>query len=242
MPSSTPTRSRRTGRRSSTRSRSSDPSRRSRPGRRSRTRPTGCSRRRTTRGIGSGGRGGARDPDARPVRSRRDLMVAGDRRVLWLMASPFLLGVIALVLLPAFGSLVMSFFEWDLVRPPRFVGSANLRELFGDPVFLISLRNSLALRRRGRATPPRGSAGDRAGAPPARSRADGRSRRRADPERDARRRLRADLAVDPQPALRAAQPGPRGRRPADAVMALARDAGAVGRRRSWGRSSSARAP
>ncbi len=70
-------------------------------------------------------------------------MVAGDRRVLWLMALPFLVGVLALILLPAFGSLAMSFFEWDLVRPPRFVGSANVRELVGDPVFRIALRNSL---------------------------------------------------------------------------------------------------
>jgi multiple sugar transport system permease protein len=37
----------------------------------------------------------------------------------------------------------MSFYEWDLVRPPRFVGSANLRELIDDPIFRISLRNSL---------------------------------------------------------------------------------------------------
>ena len=70
-------------------------------------------------------------------------MDAGARRVLWLMAAPFLLGVFALVLLPAVGSLAMAFFEWDLVRSPRFVGSANLRELVGDPVFRISLRNSL---------------------------------------------------------------------------------------------------
>jgi multiple sugar transport system permease protein len=70
-------------------------------------------------------------------------MGAGDRRVLWLMATPFLLGVSTLVLMPALGSLAMSFFEWDLVRPPRFVGAANLRELAGDPVFRISLRNSL---------------------------------------------------------------------------------------------------
>ena len=70
-------------------------------------------------------------------------MDAGDRRVLWLMAAPFLAGVTALVLVPAFGSLAMSLSEWDLVRPPRFVGLANFRELIGDPVFRISLRNSL---------------------------------------------------------------------------------------------------
>ena len=70
-------------------------------------------------------------------------MGAGDRRILWLMAAPFLVGVTALILAPAFGSLAMAFYEWDLVRPPRFVGSANLRELIGDPVFRITLRNSL---------------------------------------------------------------------------------------------------
>ena len=70
-------------------------------------------------------------------------MGVGDRRILWLMAAPFLVGVTALILAPAFGSLAMAFYEWDLVRPPRFVGSANLRELIGDPVFRITLRNSL---------------------------------------------------------------------------------------------------
>jgi multiple sugar transport system permease protein len=70
-------------------------------------------------------------------------MGAVERRALWLMAMPFLVGVFGLVLLPAFGSLAMTFFEWDLVRPPRFIGLTNLRDLFDDPVFRIALRNSL---------------------------------------------------------------------------------------------------
>jgi len=70
-------------------------------------------------------------------------MERSERRILWLMASPFLIGVCALVIVPAAGSLVMAFSEWDLVRSPRFVGTANFRELIGDPVFRISLRNSL---------------------------------------------------------------------------------------------------
>jgi multiple sugar transport system permease protein len=70
-------------------------------------------------------------------------MDPADRRVLWLMAAPFLVGVTSLVLVPALGSLAMSAYEWDLVRPPRFVGLANVRELIGDPVFRISLRNTL---------------------------------------------------------------------------------------------------
>ena len=70
-------------------------------------------------------------------------MERSERRILWLMASPFVIGVCALVIVPAAGSLMMAFSEWDLVRPPRFVGTANFRELIGDPVFRISLRNSL---------------------------------------------------------------------------------------------------
>ncbi|MGH2641902.1 MAG: carbohydrate ABC transporter permease [Actinomycetota bacterium] len=60
------------------------------------------------------------------------------------MAAPFVIGVSALVIVPAAGSLAMAFSEWDLVRSPRFVGAANFRELFDDPVFRISLRNSLS--------------------------------------------------------------------------------------------------
>jgi multiple sugar transport system permease protein len=66
-----------------------------------------------------------------------------ERRGLWLMATPFLVGVGVLVLIPAFGSFAMAAYEWDLVRPPRFVGLDNFRQLVDDPVFRISLQNSL---------------------------------------------------------------------------------------------------
>jgi multiple sugar transport system permease protein len=71
-------------------------------------------------------------------------MERSERRILWLMAAPFVVGVSALVIVPAGGSLVMAFSEWDLVRSPRFIGFANFRELIDDPVFRISLRNSLS--------------------------------------------------------------------------------------------------
>jgi multiple sugar transport system permease protein len=70
-------------------------------------------------------------------------MEARERRGLWLMAAPFLVGVGLLVFMPALGSFAMAAYEWDLVRPPRFVGLDNFRELLADPVFRISLRNSL---------------------------------------------------------------------------------------------------
>jgi multiple sugar transport system permease protein len=66
-----------------------------------------------------------------------------ERLGLWLMAAPFLAGVLVLVLAPAIVTLVMSLFEWDLLQPARFVGLGNFRELFGDTAFRASLRNSL---------------------------------------------------------------------------------------------------
>jgi multiple sugar transport system permease protein len=59
------------------------------------------------------------------------------------MATPFLVGLVALVVIPAIGSLPMASFDWDLIGSPRFVGLANVRELLDDPIFRISLRNTL---------------------------------------------------------------------------------------------------
>lgn len=66
-----------------------------------------------------------------------------EHRSLWLLAAPFLIGVVVLVAAPALLTVVMSTFEWDLVSRPRFVGIANFSELLKDDIFKISLRNSL---------------------------------------------------------------------------------------------------
>lgn len=65
------------------------------------------------------------------------------RRQLRLMLAPYLVGLVALVLLPAAVTLVLAFTEYDLLRPPAFVGWDNVRELSGDPVFRVALLNSL---------------------------------------------------------------------------------------------------
>jgi multiple sugar transport system permease protein len=59
------------------------------------------------------------------------------------MAAPFVIGVTLLVVLPVLGTVATAVYRWDLVRPPRFLGLANFRELVDDPVFRLSLRNSL---------------------------------------------------------------------------------------------------
>ncbi|MDH5225552.1 MAG: sugar ABC transporter permease, partial [Actinomycetota bacterium] len=66
-----------------------------------------------------------------------------ERLGLWLMAAPFLAGIVLLVVGPAMVTVVMSLFEWDLLQPARFLGIDNFRELFGDLAFRASLRNSL---------------------------------------------------------------------------------------------------
>lgn len=72
------------------------------------------------------------------------MTTAGERRVLRLMAAPFLTGAAVLVAAPALATVTLALFDYDLVRSPRFVGLGNFRELAGDDVFRISLRNSMA--------------------------------------------------------------------------------------------------
>ena len=67
----------------------------------------------------------------------------GERRALWLMAAPFLVGVTVLVVGPALWTATMAFTDANLIRPPRFVGLGNFRELLEDPLFRLALRNSL---------------------------------------------------------------------------------------------------
>ncbi|HEY6076380.1 MAG TPA: hypothetical protein VIV36_06040, partial [Gaiella sp.] len=66
-----------------------------------------------------------------------------ERRQLALMLAPYLLGLTALVLLPALVTLGLAFTEYDLVRAPNFVGLDNFRELLHDDVFRIAVTNSL---------------------------------------------------------------------------------------------------
>lgn len=65
-----------------------------------------------------------------------------ERRQLALMVAPYLLGLVLLILLPAAVTFGLALTEYDLVRPPTFVGLDNFRELVSDDVFLVALGNS----------------------------------------------------------------------------------------------------
>jgi multiple sugar transport system permease protein len=83
------------------------------------------------------------EPDARrtPVRSGRRL-----RRRTTMAAYGFLLpnllGFLIFTFLPVLAALLISFTDWDLLRPAKWVGLANYERLLGDATFHLVLRNT----------------------------------------------------------------------------------------------------
>lgn len=61
-----------------------------------------------------------------------------------LFVAPNLAAVAVFMLFPLGFSLYMSFQNWDVFRPPKYVGLRNFGELFtSDPLFLIAIRNTV---------------------------------------------------------------------------------------------------
>ena len=66
-----------------------------------------------------------------------------ERRVLGLMLAPYMLGLVALVAIPALATFGLALTDYDLIRSPDVVGLDNFRELVDDRIFRIALVNSL---------------------------------------------------------------------------------------------------
>lgn len=62
-----------------------------------------------------------------------------------LYLGPWGIGVVWLVFIPSCLALYWSFTKFNLFTAPKWVGLANYIELFHDPVFLKSIRNTLAM-------------------------------------------------------------------------------------------------
>ena len=82
-----------------------------------------------------------------PVNAKRPQGPRPFRRRAWagrLFVAPNLAAVVVFMLFPLGFSLYMSFQQWDVFRPPKFVGLKNFHELFtSDPLFLIAIRNTV---------------------------------------------------------------------------------------------------
>ncbi len=60
----------------------------------------------------------------------------------WLLLSPALALYLAFVGIPLIGVILISFLQWDLVSPPKWVGTSNFQALAHDPQLASSLLNS----------------------------------------------------------------------------------------------------
>jgi multiple sugar transport system permease protein len=65
------------------------------------------------------------------------------RLQIFLLLAPYLLGLTALVLVPVLVTVVLSFSDYDIFSPPRWLGLDNYLRMQRDPRFQIALFNSL---------------------------------------------------------------------------------------------------
>lgn len=56
--------------------------------------------------------------------------------------APSLLGITIFTVLPILASFGLAFTDWNLLRPPTFVGLANFKAMFSDQIMWISLGNT----------------------------------------------------------------------------------------------------
>lgn len=67
--------------------------------------------------------------------------LAGRRTLIgYIFISPFILGFLIWFLLPAAIAVWLTFTDWNLIRPPRYVGMENISQMFGDKLFWQSLK------------------------------------------------------------------------------------------------------
>lgn len=79
----------------------------------------------------------AKATQARPTWVRRWL--SAETMLAWLFILPSLAGLIIFYVVPAVRGFMISFTNWDLLRPAKFVGTANYEKLLADPQFWESL-------------------------------------------------------------------------------------------------------
>lgn len=61
----------------------------------------------------------------------------------YLYLMPVVIILFAFHVMPIFYSLVVSFYEWDLIGNPEYVGGGNYSRLFDDPMFYKSIWNTI---------------------------------------------------------------------------------------------------
>ncbi|MEU5952478.1 sugar ABC transporter permease [Streptomyces sp. NPDC047525] len=81
--------------------------------------------------------------DGRRTSRRPALRDRGSRLLAALFLAPTVIGIVIFTVVPIAGSVVLSFFHWDVIDSPTFAGTANYREAFTDDTVLVSFTNTL---------------------------------------------------------------------------------------------------
>ncbi len=80
------------------------------------------------------------------TKSNKKSLFSGSRWQLYVLLAPFLTFFTLMTLLPVLSSMVLSFFNFDMVSAPRFAGLDNyIRMFLHDDIFPIVLKNTILL-------------------------------------------------------------------------------------------------
>ena len=60
-----------------------------------------------------------------------------------LFLAPTVIGLGLFTFLPILASVVLAFFSWDIITPPRFVGLENFADIAADPTIRVSFLNTI---------------------------------------------------------------------------------------------------
>ena len=71
------------------------------------------------------------------INKRKECLVA------FSMIAPNFIGLVIFMVIPTFVSILISFTDWNLLNAADFIGIANFKELFADPLFWKTLLNTV---------------------------------------------------------------------------------------------------
>jgi multiple sugar transport system permease protein len=63
----------------------------------------------------------------------------------YLFLAPTIIGLMIFIVLPMLGAFGLSFYKWNVFRPPEFIGLANFDRLFHDGRVFLSFKNTFIL-------------------------------------------------------------------------------------------------
>jgi multiple sugar transport system permease protein len=63
----------------------------------------------------------------------------------YLFLAPTMIGLLIFIVGPMIGAFGLSFYKWNVFRPPEFIGLANFDRLFSDPRIIVSYKNTVIL-------------------------------------------------------------------------------------------------